>query len=99
MTTPVRTSGMIRRWKPSVKRYPRLWIPTSTPTVTKLTVLTVTTRNPASKTGPAEPHGKINRDEDHGHQQNGLGLADKQRHEQIHGVGILKAVAGAVAAD
>ena len=53
MTTPVITSGIILRWKPSVKRYPRLWIPTKTPTVTKLTVLTATTRNPASNTGPA----------------------------------------------
>ena len=41
------------RCEPSVKKYPRLFTPTSTPTVTSAMVLTTTTRNPASSTGPA----------------------------------------------
>src|SRR5699024_416270 len=52
-TTPVTTSAMIPRWKPSVNRVPRLWMPTTDPTVTRLTVLTTTTRRPAMITGSA----------------------------------------------
>ena len=41
------------RWNPSVKSVPKDGTPISAPTDTKLTVDAATTRNPASKPGPA----------------------------------------------
>src|SRR5699024_4608579 len=50
---PVAISAGMPRCRPFMNRYPRDLMPTSTPTVTRLTVLTVTTRRPASSAGPA----------------------------------------------
>src|SRR5690606_4981337 len=47
-TIPVTISAGIPRCSPSMNSVPRLRMPTSTPTVTRLTVLTATTRSPAS---------------------------------------------------
>ncbi len=52
-TTPTMTSSVMPRWNPSVSSEPRPGTPMSAPIVTRLTVLTATTRTPDSSTGIA----------------------------------------------